>query len=191
VIPGILGSKKMFAHIYEGYWEDIGTVKAFFEANLALAQPLPPFNIFDATTPVYSHNEYLPAAKLNKCRVDNIIVADGSILTDSALKHSLFGIRSFVGEGSELEDVVMMGADYYETLEQIASNAARSKPNIGVGKNCRIRSSIIDKNARIGAGCQLSPAGKSDGTYANGAVVIRDGVLVVPKGAVIPPGTIV
>jgi glucose-1-phosphate adenylyltransferase len=85
----------------------------------------------------------------------------------------------------------MMGADYYETLEQIASNAARSKPNIGVGKNCRIRSSIIDKNARIGAGCQLSPAGKSDGTYANGAVVIRDGVLVVPKGAVIPPGTIV
>jgi glucose-1-phosphate adenylyltransferase len=190
VIPGILGSKKMFAHIYEGYWEDIGTVKAFFEANLALAQPLPPFNIFDATTPVYSQNEYLPAAKLNKCRVDNIIVADGSILTDSALKHSLFGIRSYVGEGSDLEDVVMMGADYYETPEQIAAHALKGKPNIGVGRNCYIRSSIIDKNARIGGSCRLTPAGKADGTYVGGAVVIRDGVLVVPKGSVIPPGTI-
>ncbi len=191
VIPSLLGTKKMFAHIYEGYWEDIGTVKAFFEANLALAQPLPPFNIFDATTPVYSYNEYLPAAKLNKCRIDNIIVADGSILTDSAIKHSLFGIRSHVGEGSELEDVVMMGADYYETPEQIASNAARSKQNIGVGMNCRIKSAIIDKNARIGASCTLSPVGKPDGSYANGSVVIRDGVLVVPKGAHIPPGTVV
>jgi glucose-1-phosphate adenylyltransferase len=191
VIPSLLGSKKMFAQVFEGYWEDIGTVKAFFEANLALAQPLPPFNFFDATTPVYSHYEYLPASKLNKCSIDNVVVADGCILTDSTLKHSLFGIRSYVGEGSDLEDVVMMGADYYETPEQIASNRARGKPNLGVGKGCRIRRAIIDKNTRIGDGSQLSAAGKPDGTYAGGAVVIRDGVLVVPKGALIPPGTVV
>jgi glucose-1-phosphate adenylyltransferase len=191
VIPALLGKKKLFAYIFEGYWEDIGTVRAFFEANLALAQPLPPFNFFDATTPVYTHYEYLPASKLNKCQVDNVVVADGAILTDSSLKHSLFGIRSYVGEGSDLEDVIVMGADYYETTEQIASNLARGKPNLGVGKNCFIRRAIIDKNTRIGDGARLSAVGKPDGTYADGAVVIRDGVLVVPKGAVIPPGTVV
>jgi len=191
VIPSLLGRKRMFAHIFEGYWEDIGTVKAFFEANLALAQPLPPFNFFDATTPVYSMYDFLPASKLNKCAIDNVIVADGCILTDSRLKHSVFGIRSFVGEGSDFEDVIMMGADYYETPEQISANAARRKPNLGVGKGCYIRGAIIDKNTRIGDGARLTAIGNPDGTYLNGAVVIRDGVLVVPKGAVIPPGTVV
>jgi glucose-1-phosphate adenylyltransferase len=191
VIPALLDSQKMYAHIFEGYWEDIGTVKAFFETNLALAQPLPSFNFFDATTPVYSHYEYLPASKLNKCHVDNVVVADGCILTDSAMKHCLFGIRSYVGEASDLEDVVMMGADYYETPEQIASNVERGRPNLGVGKGCYVRGAIIDKNTRIGDGSRLTAAGKADGTYAGGAVVIRDGVLVVPKGATIPAGTIV
>ena len=191
VIPSLLGRKKMFAHIFEGYWEDLGTVRAFFEANLALAQPLPPFNFFDASMPVYTHYEYLPASKLNKCQIDNVVVADGCIVTDSKLKHTLLGIRSYVGEASDLEDVVVMGADYYETPEQIAANAAKGKPNLGIDKNCFIRRAIIDKNTRIGAGSRLSAIGKADGTYVNGAVVIRDGVLVVPKGAVIPPGTVV
>jgi glucose-1-phosphate adenylyltransferase len=191
VIPGLLGRKKLFAHIFEGYWEDIGTVKAFFEANLALAQPLPPFNFFDATVPVYTHYEYLPASKLNKVAVDNVVVADGCIVTDSRLKHSLLGIRSFVGEGSDLEDVIVMGADYYETPEHIAGNLARGKPHLGIGKNCTIRRAIIDKNTRIGDGSKLSPVGKPDGAYVDGAVVIRDGILVVPKGALIPPGTVV
>ncbi len=191
VIPALLGHKKLYAHIFEGYWEDIGTVKAFFEANLALAQPLPPFNFFDATTPVYTHYEYLPASKLNKCAIDNVVIADGCIVTDSKLKHSLIGIRSYIGEGSDLEDVIVMGADYYETPEQIAAHLARGKPHLGVGKNCRIRRAIIDKNTRIGDGSTLSPEGKPDGTYVGGAVVIRDGILVVPKGALIPAGTVV
>jgi glucose-1-phosphate adenylyltransferase len=191
LIPSLLGKKKLFAHVFEDYWEDIGTVRAFFEANLALAQPLPPFNFFDASTPVYTHYEYLPASKLNRCSIDNVVVADGCIVTDSTLKHSLLGIRSYIGEGSDLEDVIVMGADYYETAEQIAANLARGKPPLGVGKNCRIRRAIIDKNTRIGDGSNLSAVGKADGTYANGAVVIRDGILVVPKGALIAPGTVV
>jgi glucose-1-phosphate adenylyltransferase len=191
VIPALLGKKKLFAHIFEGYWEDIGTVKAFFEANLALAQPLPPFNFFDATVPVYTHYEYLPASKLNKCSIDNVVVADGCIVTDSKLKHSLLGIRTYIGEGSELEDVIVMGADYYETPEQIADNLVRGKPHLGVGRNCSIRRAIIDKNTRIGDDSKLSPVGKPDGDYVGGAVVIRDGILVVPKGAHIPPGTVV
>ena len=188
VIPSLLGRRKLFAHIFEGYWEDIGTVKAFFDANLALAQPLPPFNFFDAATPVYTHYEYLPASKLNKCQIDNVVVADGCIITDSKLHHCLFGIRSFIGEGSDLEDTIVMGADYYETAEQIASNVSKGKPHMGIGRNCFIRGSIIDKNTRIGDGVRLDPKGKADGSYLGGAVVIRDGVLVVPKGAVIQPG---
>lgn len=189
VIPNLLGKKKLYAHIYEGYWEDIGTVHAFFEANLALAQPLPPFNFFEPDFPIYTQDQHLPPSKLNKCSTDQVVVGEGCIITDSFLKHSIIGIRSFIGEGSHLEDVVMMGADYYESVEQVESNRKRGRPNIGIGKGCRIEYSIIDKNARIGEGCQLSAKGRADGTYVDGAIIIRDGVLVVPKGFVVPPGT--
>jgi glucose-1-phosphate adenylyltransferase len=189
VIPGLLGKKKLFAYAFEGYWEDIGTVKAFFDANLALAQPLPPFNFFEPQAPIYTQDRYLPASKLNKCAIDHVVIGDGSILTDSSLKHCVLGIRSFIDEGSVLEDSVVMGSDYYETPAQLAENIARGKPRLGVGKSCRIFGAIIDKNTRIGDGCDLSPVGKADGTYVDGAVIIRDGVLVVPKNAVVPPGT--
>jgi glucose-1-phosphate adenylyltransferase len=189
VIPGLLGNKKLFAHIYEGYWEDIGTVRAFFEANLALAQPLPPFNFFEPGAPIYTQDRYLPPCKLNKCSIDFVVLGDGAIITNSSVKHSVIGVRTFIDEGSALEDCVVMGADYYETPEQLAANLAKSKPRLGIGKNCRISGSIIDKNTRIGDGCVLSPVGKPDGTYIDGAVIIRDGVLVVPKNAVVPPGT--
>lgn len=191
IIPGLLGKKKLVAHIFEGYWEDIGTVRAFFEANLALAQPLPPFNFFEPSAPIYTQDRYLPASKLNKCAIDHVVIGDGSILTDSTLKHCVFGIRSFVGEGSVLEDTVMMGADYYEGDAQLEANTTQGRPHLGVGKHCRIKGAIIDKNARIGDGCVLDSAGKPDGTYAGGGVIIRDGVLVVPKGATLAPGTVV
>jgi glucose-1-phosphate adenylyltransferase len=191
VIPGLLGKKKLYAHIFEGYWEDIGTVRAFFEANLALAQPLPPFNFFEPLAPIYTQDRYLPASKLNKCAIDHVVIGDGSILTDSTLRHCVMGIRSYVGEGSTLEDTIVMGADYYETELQMAGNLAKGRPHLGVGKNCRVKGAIIDKNTRIGDGCVLSADGKPDGVYANGLVIIRDGVLVVPKNAVLPPGTVV
>jgi glucose-1-phosphate adenylyltransferase len=191
VIPSLLGKKKLFAHIFEGYWEDIGTVHAFFEANLALAQPLPPFDFFDATAPIYTQDRYLPAAKLNKCVIDHVVIGDGSILTDSSLKHCVLGVRCFIGEGSVLEDTIVMGADYYETPEQLAENVSRGRPRLGIGKGCKITHAIIDKNARIGDGCVISAIGKPDGIYADGAIVVRDGVLVVPKGVTLPAGTVV
>jgi len=189
IIPGLLGKKKIYAHIFEGYWEDIGTVRAFFEANLALAQPLPPFNFFLPSAPIYTKDNHLPASKLNKCAIDHVVIGDGSILTDSSLKHCVLGIRSFIGEGSQLEDVVMMGADFYEIDANLTANVAAGRPHLGIGKGCRIKHAIIDKNARIGDACVLSPEGKPDGRYVDGAIVIRDGVLVVPKGATLPPGT--
>jgi glucose-1-phosphate adenylyltransferase len=187
VIPSLLGNKRLFAHIFEGYWEDIGTVKAFFDTNLALSDPLPPFNFFDPTAPIYTQERYLPASKLNKCDIDHVVIGDGSIITDSTLKRCVLGIRSYVGEGSRLHEVVMMGADYYETPEQQADNASKGVFNIGVGRNCNIEHTIIDKNARIGDNVTLSAAGKPDGDYEHG-IIIRDGVLVVPKGVIIPSG---
>ena len=189
IIPGLLGKKKLFSYIYEGYWEDIGTVRAFFEANLALAQPLPPFNFFDAGAPIYTRDRYLPPSKLNHCEIDQVVIGDGTILTDSSIKHSVLGVRSYVGEGSRLEDVVMMGSDYYETDDQLAANVTRGRPHLGIGKHCFVKHAIIDKNARIGDGCSLDAIGKPDGSYVGGAVVIRDGVLVVTKGAILPAGT--
>jgi glucose-1-phosphate adenylyltransferase len=191
IIPGLLGQKKLFAHIFEGYWEDIGTVRAFFDANLALAQPLPPFNFFEPTAPIYTHARFLPASKLNKCQIDHVVIGDGSILTDSSLKHCMLGIRSYIGEGSVIEDTIVMGADYYETEVQLAANKEKGRPNIGIGRNCRILGTIVDKNARIGDGCVLSAKGKADGSYADGRVIVRDGVLVVPKNTILPPGTVV
>lgn len=191
VIPGLLGKKKLFAYIFEGYWEDIGTVKAFFDANLALAQPLPPFNFFDAGSPIYTQDRYLPASKLNKCEINHVVIGDGSILTDSTLTHCVLGIRSYVGEGCVLEDTIVMGSDQYETPEQLAENIAMNRPHLGLGKGCQVKHAIIDKNARIGDNCVLSAEGKADGEYAGGTVVIRDGVLVVRKGALIPAGTVV
>ncbi|MBL9216181.1 MAG: glucose-1-phosphate adenylyltransferase [Opitutaceae bacterium] len=187
VIPGLLGRAKLCSYIFEGYWEDIGTVRAFFEANLALAQPLPPFNFFDRGAPIYTHPRYLPASKINRCNIDHVVIGDGCLVTDSSLKHSVIGIRSILGENSNLEDVVMMGADYYQTEKEVQADRALGRPPIGVGRNCRIRRAIIDKNARIGDGVTLSPEGKPDGNYAHD-VVIRDGILCVTKGAVIPSG---
>jgi glucose-1-phosphate adenylyltransferase len=191
IIPGLLGKQKIDAYVFEGYWEDIGTVHAFFEANLALAQPLPPFNFFLPQAPIYTKDNYLPASKLNKCQIDHVVIGDGSIITDSKMKHCVLGIRSYIGENSDLEDVVVMGADFYETEAHLAANVERGRPHLGIGQNCRIRHAIIDKNARIGDGCVLDPAGKPDGRYVEGAVIIRDGVLVVPKGATLAPGTVV
>jgi glucose-1-phosphate adenylyltransferase len=187
VIPALLGKKKLCSYIFEGYWEDIGTVRAFFEANLALAQPLPPFNFFDRNSPIYSHPRYLPASKINRCNIDHVVIGDGCLVTDSTLRHSVIGIRSILGEDSDLEDVVMMGADYYQTKQEVDADKEKGRPPIGVGRACRIKRTIIDKNARIGDNVAISPEGKADGDYPHG-IVIRDGILCVCKGAAIPSG---
>ena len=191
IIPSLLGKKRLFSYIFEGYWEDIGTVRAFFETNLALAQPLPPFNFFDPSGKIYTHSRQLPPAKLNNCKIDHAVIGEGSIIAQCSIKHCIIGVRSYINDGTTFEDVVMMGADYYEMPEVQKENSAKGIPPLGVGHNCKIRHAIIDKNARIGDNCSLSPEGKPDGTYAGGAVIIRDGVLVVAKGQVIANGTVV
>jgi glucose-1-phosphate adenylyltransferase len=190
IIPGLLDRKRLFSFVFEGYWEDIGTVRAFFEANLQLAHPLPSFNFFTQLDPIYTHPRYLPAAKINLCTIDHAIIGDGSIITEARLKRCVIGIRSVLREGVQLEDVVMMGADFYESESDFAANAVRGIPGIGIGRNCQIRTAIIDKNARIGDNVVLNPVGKPNGHIRDGIAIV-DGILVVAKGGIVASGTVV
>ena len=190
IIPSLLGKGRIYSHIFEGYWEDIGTVRAFFEANLQLTDVVPPFNFFAAGVPVYTHARYLPASKVNRCTMEHVVMADGCIITEAQLRRCVIGIRATVREGCKLENVVMMGADGFETERDIRSNAENGVPNVGIGHNCTIRNAIIDKGARIGNNVVLDPAGKPANWEGQG-VYIRDGVLVGPKNAIIANNTVI
>ncbi len=190
VIPGLLGKKKLVAHIFDDYWEDIGTVRAFWETNLALTDPIPPFDFYDEVAPIYTHDRILPAAKLNGCQIERVVIAEGAIVTNAKLTRCVVGVRAVINDGAELENVVHMGADFFETLEEIVAEKTAGTPIVGVGKNCVIKNAIVDKNSRIGDGCRLSPEGVPDG-WETKEMCVRDGVLIVKRDAVIPAGTIV
>ena len=185
VIPSLLGKVGLYGFLFEDYWEDIGSVQSFFQANLSLTDPVPPFNFYEQNRPIYTRTRYLPATKVTGCQIDRAIVADGSILSDANLQRCVVGVRSVIRSGSRLENVVMMGQDYLESPENYEKNRNENIPDMGIGKNCHIKNSIIDKNARIGDNVRLSPEGKSDG-YEQGDIVIRDGVLLVLKGGIVP-----
>lgn len=190
VIPSLLGRAKLSAFTFEGYWEDIGTVRAFFEANLSLTDLVPPFNFFAPGFPVYTHARYLPASKINRCTFDHVIIGDGCIVTEAHLKRCVVGIRAYVREGCRLENVIMMGADNFESDREIRANAENGIPNIGVGNNCVIRNAIIDKGARIGDNVVLDPTNKP-ANYEGQGIFIRDGVLIVAKNAIVPSNTVI
>lgn len=188
IIPGLLGKAKMCSYVFDDYWEDIGTVKAFFDANIRLTEPVPPFNFFDEEARIYTHARFLPASKLNSCVVERAIMADGCIVTDATIKHSTLGVRSVVNDGSLLDSVVMMGADMFETQRDFDRNKVDGRPNIGVGKNSIVKHAILDKNVRIGDNVVLDPTGLPDNFGPGVEVAIRDGVLVVTKDAIVPDG---
>jgi len=190
VIPSLLANRKLYGHIFEGYWEDIGTVRAFFDANLQLADPMPKFNFFSQGKPIYSRARYLPATKINRCAINHVIVGDGCIITDSYLKHCVIGIRSTLREGARMENVIMMGSDYFESTANREANREKGIPDIGVGMNCEIKNAIIDKGARIGDNVRLNPEGKPDGYEENG-IFVRDGILIVTKNTIVPDNTVV
>lgn len=190
IIPGLLGKKKLCAYIFDGYWEDIGTVGAFFEANLALTEPNPEFDFHKQDKPIYTHCRFLPGAKIFGTKIDRANIADGSVIRADLLERCVIGIRSIIEGGTSLKNVIMMGADYYESQEEREYNVSRGVPPIGIGRNCKIENAIIDKNARIGDNCVLSPKGKPDKWEAEG-LYVRDGVLIVTKQAVIASGTTV
>ena len=188
IIPSSLQSHKVMAYIFQGYWEDIGTVRAFFEANLALTDTVPPYNFFNRLSPIYTRPRFLPASKVNAATIRRAIVGDGCIISDAHIERAVIGIRSIIESGATIRNSVIMGADYYEDEAFEAFQDAGPRPPIGIGRNSVIDRAIIDKNARIGESVVITPDGKAPNVDSTN-YYIRDGVVVIPKNAVIPNGT--
>ncbi len=186
IIPNAIETHKVFSYVFEGYWEDIGTIRSFWAANLALTEPLPKFSFYDVDQVIYTRLRYLPPSKINQCDLVHSLLSDGCILSGGRISHSVVGLRAVVDEGSVVEDSILMGADFYEH----GSVGASSGISLGIGKNCTIKQAIIDKNARIGDDVVISPDGKP-GNMAEKLFWMCDGIVVIPKNTVVPSGTVI
>ena len=183
VIPQSIKDRHVSAFIFKGYWEDIGTVRAFYEANLDLTDLVPEYSFFDTETPIYTHPRFLPGSKVNGATLRQAIISDGCIISDAHLERSVIGIRSIIQSGATIRNSIIMGADYFEQDRE----EDPKRPRIGIGRNCVIDRAIIDKNARIADGVVITPEGKP-ANFDSDNYFIRDGIVVVPKNALIPPG---
>src|SRR5919197_1756559 len=182
IIPLSIQDRHVSAFIFQGYWEDIGTIRAFYEANLDLTDVVPEYSFFEPESPIYTHPRFLPGSKINGATLRQAIISDGCIISDAHLERCVVGIRSVIQSGATIRDSIVMGADYFE-LERTDP----SQLPMGIGKNCVIDRAIIDKNARIGDGVVITPEGKSKNLDADN-YFIRDGIVVIPKNAVLPAG---
>jgi glucose-1-phosphate adenylyltransferase len=190
VIPNAIQNLRVFSFVFQGYWEDIGTIRAFFEANLDVASELPRFDFFNMAAPIFSRPRYLPGSKINGAQIDHAVISDGCILNRAVITHSIVGLRSSVGAGTVLNRVILLGSDYYESIESILEHEKAGKPRIGIGTNCRIENTIVDKNARIGNNVVISPAEKPE-KVDHPNYYIRDGIVIIPKNGVVPHGTVI
>lgn len=188
VIPKAIGEQRVQAHFHRGYWEDVGTIRSYFEANLQLTDPMPPFDFYDVARPVYTHPRFLPATKIEGCALKGTLVSEGGILMGAEIERSVVGIRSRIGQGTRVRHSLVLGADYYESLEEIDRAQAKGLPPVGIGPDCLIEHAIVDKNARVGRGVRIVNA---EGVQEKDGVgyFIRDGIVIVPKGGVIADGT--
>src|SRR5438270_1257827 len=183
VIPHSIKDRHVSAFIFNGYWEDIGTIRAFYEANLDLTDIVPEYSFFEAMAPIYTHPRFLPGSKVNGATLRQAIISDGCIISDAHIERSVIGIRSIIQSGATIRNSVIMGADYFEQDRP----GATDMPAVGIGRNCVIDRAIIDKNARIADGVVITPEGKPS-NFDSENYFIRDGIVIVPKNAVIPAG---
>ena len=187
IIPRLIETRRVHAYRHEGYWEDIGTIRAFYEANLDLCEPLPQFNFYDASAPIFTHARYLPATKIIKSQIERSVIADGCIINDAHIEHSLLGVRSRIQAGATIRDALVMGQDYYDSPDRVPVPGA---PTMGIGHGAWIERTIVDKNARIGDDVRISPEGKP--AFLDGPnYYVRDGIVIIPKNAVITSGTVI
>jgi glucose-1-phosphate adenylyltransferase len=192
IIPAAIEKYSVQAHLFNEYWEDIGTIRAFYEANLDLASPIPKFNFFDASAPIYTRSRYLPPSKVHGCEIDNSMVSEGCILNGVTARNSIIGLRSRIDKGVEIEDSIIMGSDIFETFEEIRANKARNVPHIGVDEGTVIRRAIVDKNVRIGKNVRLvNKDGLTNFDSPDRSYYVREGIIIIPKNAMIPDGTII
>lgn len=190
IIPRLVPEARVQAYVYRGYWEDVGTIRSYFDANLALSRPVPPFDFYDFTRPIYTHPRFLPATKVERCVLDGVLVSEGCIVVDADVRHALLGIRSRIGRGARIQDSLVLGADSYETPAEAERAAAQGLPGVGIGDDTVVERAIIDKNARIGRGVRIrNEAGvqEADGD----GYFIREGIVVVPKNGVLRDGVVI
>jgi glucose-1-phosphate adenylyltransferase len=190
VIPDSIADRQVFAYVFSGYWEDIGTIKAFFEANLDFANPFPHFDFYNEDAPIFTRKRFLPGSKIENCEIHYSLISEGSIIEGSKLANTVIGIRSVIRSSTYLERVVMMGADYYENLEGKDEDTRLGRSQVGVGRNCVIRNAILDKNVRIGDGVRILNE-KGLVNFAHDRYNIVDGIVVVPKDVEIPAGFVI
>ena len=190
IIPTSIEKYKVISYQYEGYWTDIGNIYSFFEANLALTLDLPLFNLFDNQKVVYSRARMLPPAKISGTTLEKTVIAEGSIISASRIENSVIGIRSRIGHGSTIVSSYIMGNDYYETLAELQNNTDKGLPKVGIGDRCYIKNTIVDKNCRIGNDVRIN-GGSHLANSDHSLYAIKDGIVVLKKGAVIPDGYVI
>lgn len=190
IIPAALDTHRIFGYPFDGYWEDIGTIRRFYEVNLDMAAPDPPFDFYDANSPIYTHPRFLPGSEIHGASLHNVLISDGCRIDEATIRQSVIGVRSMVGASVTMNRVVMMGADFYESDEDKKQNVRLSRPDIGIGYGCVIEDAIIDKNARIGRGVIIrSNIAREEEENENW--VIKEGLVIVPKNAIIPDNTVI
>ncbi|MBS1639182.1 MAG: glucose-1-phosphate adenylyltransferase [Bacteroidetes bacterium] len=190
IIPNSIAKYNVSSYQYDGYWTDIGNIYSFYEANLALTYELPPFNLFDNSNTVYTRARMLPPAKISGTTLEKTLIAEGSIILASRLENSVVGIRARIGHGTTIVSSYIMGNDYYETLELMQENLNKGIPKIGIGDRCYIKDAIIDKNCRIGNDIRIN-GGKHLENIDHPLYTVKDGIVVVKKGAILPDGFVI
>lgn len=190
IIPSSIEKYKVVSYQYDGYWTDIGNIYSFFEANLALTDELPPFNLFDNQKVVFSRARMLPPAKISGTTLEKTIIAEGSIISASRIENSVIGVRSRIGHGTTIVSSYIMGNDYYETLQEIENNTQKGIPKIGIGDRCYFKNAIVDKNCRIGNDVRIN-GGQHLSNTDHALYAVKDGIVVLKKGAVLPDGFVI
>lgn len=190
IIPEIIKNRRVCAHFYDGYWEDIGTIKSYYEANLNLASLNPSFDFFNENAAIYTNPLFLPGSVVNACKIEHSILADGCIIAGAEISRSVVGIRSIIGKNTVIKDSIIMGADYYETPSNLQANQLKKIPNVGIGSICRIIGAIIDKNVHIGDNVTICNENKIEQLDAEN-YMIRESIVIVPKGSAIPSNTVI
>lgn len=190
IIPAAAAEYTVKAYLFDDYWEDIGTIKSFFEENLKLARHNAPFEFYDPASPIYTSPRFLPPAKVERCRVTEAIISHGALVQDSTIDHAVIGLRSHVERGCTIRQSLLIGADYYESDEERAAIVAGGGVPMGIGANSHIENTIIDKNARVGHGSTIANReGVQEANREDDGFVIRSGIVVVCRNATIKPGT--
>lgn len=190
IIPAAIDSRRVVGYVYDGFWEDIGTIRRFYEVNLRMASPTPPFDFFSGSRPLYTHPRFLPSSIINGGHMNNVLLGDGVRIEGATVQDSVVGLRSAIWSDVTVKNTVLMGADYYETREELEHNQRIGRPDIGIASGCEIDGAIIDKNARIGRNVVIRYLEDREDAETE-HYVSRDGLVIVPKNTVIPDNTII